>query len=188
VRLILAFAALAGASALAASDEIADKAAAILQQRCFACHSDKTAMSDLQLASREQILRGGKRGPAVKPGQASDSLLFQAVSHAGKLTMPPGAKLPDEEIATLRAWIDKGAEWPKQIVALKNADWWAFHKPTRPPVPQVAGAKTPIDAFILEKLRAAAIPPAPEADRTSCAAPASICTASRPRPNKRANS
>jgi hypothetical protein len=122
-------------------------------------------MSDLQLTGRDQILRGGKRGPAVKPGAAADSLLFQAVSHAGKLTMPPGAKLADNEIETLRAWIDKGAEWPKQGLAPKGADWWAFHKPGRPDVPTIAGAPSPIDAFILEKLRAAGIEPAPEADR-----------------------
>ncbi len=122
-------------------------------------------MSDLQLTGRDQILRGGKRGPAVKPGAAADSLLFQAVSHAGKLTMPPGAKLADDEIETLRAWIDKGAEWPKQGLAPKGADWWAFHKPGRPDVPTIAGAPSPIDAFILEKLRAAGIEPAPEADR-----------------------
>jgi hypothetical protein len=144
---------------------LSDQAAAILQQRCFACHSDRTAMSDLQLTGREQILRGGKRGPAVKPGQSGDSLLFQAVSYSGKLTMPPNGKLDDAEIATLRAWIDKGAEWPKQSVSLKGADWWAFHMPVRPAVPEVPGAKTAIDAFVLEKLRAANLDPAPEADR-----------------------
>src|SRR5438094_3222860 len=74
-----------------------------------------------------------------------------------------GAKLPDEEIETLRAWIDKGAEWPQQSIQLKGADWWAFHKPLRPAVPKVAGA--PIDAFVLERLRAAGVEPTPEADR-----------------------
>jgi hypothetical protein len=149
----------------AQSEPLNTKAAGILQQRCVTCHSGASAMSDLQLTGREQILRGGKRGPAVKPGAATDSLLFQAVSHTGKLTMPPGAKLADDEIETLRVWIDKGAEWPKEGVALKNADWWAFHKPSRPEVPAIAGVHSPIDAFILEKLRAAGIEPAPEADR-----------------------
>ena len=159
---LLASAAIAQA---ASTESIGEKAAAILQQRCFACHSDKTAMSGLELTGREPILRGGKRGAAVKPGQAGDSLLFQAVSYTGKLTMPPNGKLAADEIATLRAWIEQGAEWPKQGVARKGSDWWAFHKPARPGVPEVAGAKTPIDAFVLEKLRAAGIEPAREADR-----------------------
>src|SRR5438270_7413294 len=102
----------ASAWAAPSTDPLAPKAAAILQQRCLTCHSDKTAMSDLRLTGREDALRGGKHGPAIKPGSAGDSLLFQAVSHNGKIAMPPGVKLPDEEIATLRAWIDKGAEWP----------------------------------------------------------------------------
>src|SRR6266581_60721 len=165
-RLILfTCAAFSAARAASSTEPLAPKAAAILQQRCLACHGEKTAMSDLRLTGREDALRGGKRGPAIKPGQASDSLLFQAVSHTAKIAMPPGVKLPDEEIETLRAWIDKGADWPKPSIQLKDADWWGFHKPARPSVPQIAGAKTPIDAFILAKLQASAIPPVPEADR-----------------------
>jgi len=161
---ILAFLAYAGASALAASPGLGDKAATILEQRCFACHSDKTAMSDLKLTSREQILRGGNRGPAVRPGQPDESLLFQAVTRSGKLTMPPGPKLPDDEIETLRAWIAGGIEWPKVVVA-RGADWWAFHKPSRPPVPEIEGAKSAIDAFILARLKTSGLEPAAEADR-----------------------
>src|SRR2546426_1035951 len=145
-RLILfTCAAFSAARAASSSEPLATKAAAILQQRCLACHGEKTAMSDLRLTGRADALRGGKRGPAIKPGQASESLLFQAVAHIGKITMPPGdAKLPGEEIETLRAWIEKGAEWPQPSIALKGADWWAFQKPRRP-------AGTSIDAFISEK-------------------------------------
>src|SRR5215471_15919196 len=76
------------------TDSLGAKATAILQHRCLSCHGEKTAMSDLQLTGREQALRGGNRGPAIKPGNANDSLLFQAVSHIGKVAMPPGPKLP----------------------------------------------------------------------------------------------
>src|ERR1700687_3898905 len=127
---ILAAAVFALASARADSGEpLSARATAILQQRCLSCHGEKTAMSDLRLTDREQALRGGNRGPAIKPGQANDSPLFQAVSHIGKVTMPPGAKLPNDEIETLRAWIDKGAAWPSQSIQTKAADWWGFHKP-----------------------------------------------------------
>ncbi len=162
--LLCALAAVASARA-ASTEPIGAAAAAILEQRCLACHSDKTAMSDLQLTGREQALRGGKRGPAIQPGHAADSLLFQAVVHTGKVSMPPTGKLPDDEIETLRVWIDKGAEWPQQSLKMKNADWWAFHKPVRPSLPQIAAAKNPIDAFILEKLKTAGLEATPEADR-----------------------
>src|SRR5438067_3324340 len=111
------------------TEPLGARATAILQQRCLSCHGEKTAMSDLQLTGREQALRGGNRGPAIKPGNANDSLLFQVVSRIGKVAMPPGPKLPSDEIETLRAWIDKGAEWPRGSIPIKNADWWAFHKP-----------------------------------------------------------
>ena len=89
----------AGSATAAPGDSLGAKAASILQQRCLACHNEKAAMSDLRLTGREDALRGGKRGPAIKPGQPAESLLFQAVAHLGKVTMPPGdAKLPGEEI------------------------------------------------------------------------------------------
>ena len=147
------------------AEPLGARATAILQQRCLTCHGEKTAMSDLRLTDREHALLGGNRGPAIKPGQANDSLLFQAVSHIGKVAMPPGAKLPNDEIETLRAWIDKGAEWPRDSVAIKSSDWWAFHQARRPAVPEIAGAKNPIDAFLLEKMKAAGIEPSSEADR-----------------------
>jgi mono/diheme cytochrome c family protein len=154
-----------GSAAAAPADPVASKAAAILQQRCLVCHNDKASMSDLRLTGREEALRGGKRGPAILPGKAGESLLYQAVTHTGKLTMPPGPKLSDDEIESLRAWIEKGAAWPASSIALKDKDWWAFHRPQRPPVLRVPGAGTDIDAFILDKLRAAGLEPAPEADR-----------------------
>src|SRR5580704_4591728 len=80
-----------------AAEPLGARATAILQQRCLSCHGEKAAMSDLQLTGREQALRGGNRGPAIKPGHANDSLLFQAVSHIGKVAMPPGAKIPNDE-------------------------------------------------------------------------------------------
>src|SRR5262249_56875078 len=102
---LLACAALAVPATAATGDPLGAKAAAILEQRCLTCHSEKAAMSDLRLNGREDALRGGKRGPAIAPGRSGDSLLFRAVSHNGKLIMPPGAKLPNEEIEILRAWI-----------------------------------------------------------------------------------
>ena len=120
--------------------------------------------SGLELTSRENVLKGGTRGPAVKPGHSADSLLFQAVARTGKLSMPPGPKLPADEIEALRAWIDAGAEWPSgaDAVAAKPA-WWAFQKP-RTVVPP-AGFANPIDGFLAGKMGAAGVERSPRADR-----------------------
>ncbi len=137
-----------------------EKAMAVLEKRCLQCHGDKVAMAGLKLSSRDQLLKGGSRGPAVTPGKSSESLLIKAVLRENKLAMPPGAKLPYAEVAALREWIDAGAAWPAaaQIASKTTTDWWAFHKPARPAVPGIA-AKNPIDAFVLEKMRKAGLEP-----------------------------
>src|SRR6476661_1079321 len=50
----------------------------ILARNCFACHTS-SALGGLRLDSREGLLKGGKSGPAIVPGKASDSLLIGAV-------------------------------------------------------------------------------------------------------------
>ncbi len=128
----------------------------LLQAKCAACHGDSSGMSGLKITSRENVLKGGKRGAAVVPGKATESLLYQAVAGTGPLRMPPGGGLKLEEVQAIRDWIDDGAKWTQ-------GTWWAFTKPVRPPVP--APGVHPIDAFVNEKLKIAGLRPSPEADR-----------------------
>jgi hypothetical protein len=76
-------------AASAQSPSIAKSAAAILEAKCLNCHG-ATRMSDLDLRRPETILKGGKRGPAIVPGKAEQSLLYKAVKRDGDLQMPPG--------------------------------------------------------------------------------------------------
>ncbi len=138
----------------------------ILEKRCASCHNPEARMSGLDLTSRGALARGGKQGPALIPGQASSSRLYQFVS-AGK--MPPGQRLPQDETDALREWIDSGAVWPgaesfhKQR-ARAGLDWWALQPPRMPDIPAIEGAVNPIDAFLLDKLRARGLSFAPRAD------------------------
>src|SRR5881227_4191620 len=53
-------------------------------------------------------------------------------------------------------------------ITAKDRRHWSFVPPTRPAVPTVARAgwvRNPIDAFVLAKLEANGIAPAPEADK-----------------------
>jgi hypothetical protein len=124
-------------------------------------------MSGLRFSSRETLLRGGTRGPAVVPGNSAASLLIGAVEHKGKLAMPPGPKLADDEIQILRTWVDQSAPWPAQGSKNAGAEWWAFKKGAKPDVPETAGARTPIDAFILAKLTGAGVEPSAPASRAA---------------------
>ena len=133
-------------------------AVSLLQSACGSCHAGAVAMSGLRLDSREALLKGGQRGPALKPGDAASSLLIQAVQHAGKLSMPPGKKLPEKDIAALTEWVNKGAPW-SEAVSAERPKWWAFQPPVRPV------GKTSIDEFINEKLNG--LKASPEADRAT---------------------
>jgi hypothetical protein len=153
--------------------QVPAQAVAILKANCQTCHSAANRSGDLAFDSRDDVLKGGQRGPAIKPGAPSDSLLIQAVEQSGALKMPLGrAKLKDDEIAILRQWIQQDAAWPAQADAQKPRGWdhWAFQVPKRPAIPTVQNAawvRNSIDNFILTKLEKEGVQPSPEADRAT---------------------
>jgi cytochrome c553 len=161
VLLAVAFAALA----MGQTDSGGKDAASIFLAKCLTCHG-ATRMSDLDLRTTDGILKGGKRGPAVVPGNAGASLLYAAVKREGELQMPPGKDaLTPGEVAILRDWIDAGARMEPAGGSDEPA-WWSFRRPFRPPVPAVRDASmaNAIDAFILAKLQQNGLRPAPPAD------------------------
>ncbi len=133
----------------------------VLRNNCLACHGAGMQMSGLRLDSREALLKGGTKGPAIVAGASAHSRLLKFVTHAAQPAMPPGKKLSDADVATLRSWIDAGAEWPSAGSApeVKPPNWWSF----QPLAPGPAGAG--IDSFIAAKLTEKGLKPAPRADR-----------------------
>ena len=152
----------------------------VLAKNCFSCHT-QSKMGGLEMASRESLLKGGKSGAAIVSGKPEESLLMKAVSFEHeRLKMPPnGAKLADEEIASLREWIKNGAVWPDAPSAAKSKEYvlrpeqkayWAFQPvkmPQPPVVKKVAWPKTPVDRFILAKLEQNGITPNAPASPTA---------------------
>lgn len=155
----------------------------ILQASCVPCHGGGQPSGGLSLTSRATALKGGVSGPALVPGKAKSSLLVRAVNHDGR-KMPPQSKLPQAQIDTLTKWVAMGAPWPDEKpgestapaphgpppVNAQTMKFWAFQpvKPVAlPPVKQKAWAKSPIDRFILAKLEANGLSPAPPAGRAA---------------------
>jgi hypothetical protein len=147
----------------------------LFKANCAACHNDSAKASGLTLTTREAILAGGNRGPALKPGSPADSLLFRAVEQSGDLKMPPGRKLSSDQIDTIRKWIADGAPWtnssaPTSASRPKGADWWAFQPvrhPDPPPVSRADWVRNPIDRFILARLEKEKLAPSSEASRAT---------------------
>jgi mono/diheme cytochrome c family protein len=91
----------------------AEKVHPVLKRKCGKCHGEEDARSGLRLDSREGLLCGGHRGPAIAPGSPDHSLLIQSVLQTGDLKMPRRGKLSPEEIQALSEWIKDGAPWPQ---------------------------------------------------------------------------
>ncbi len=150
----------------------------VLANNCFSCHAEIRS-GGLRVDSRDELLKGGKSGPAIVPGKAEESLVIQAVSYAHeRLRMPPSGKLKDAEIAALKAWVKMGAPWPdsgrlppkskQYFITPEQKAFWAFqpcHKPSVPEVKDKTWPKSSIDNFILSRLEARGMKPVKAADK-----------------------
>src|SRR5260221_10527020 len=69
-----------------------DRIEPILKANCAGCHSGALAQGGLSVANLSDLLKGGKRGPAISPGQAGRRLLLQFVRGEKNPRMPMGGK------------------------------------------------------------------------------------------------
>lgn len=139
----------------------------LLKTRCVACHGPAKQEGKLNLALPPGIKRGGKSGSAIVGKDLDQSLIWQRVS-AGE--MPVDQPLPAEEQDILRRWIMAGAPGlPAEVAAEPTGDeHWAFQplsKVDLPVVPDEPQLRTPIDHFIVARLKVAGLKLSPEASR-----------------------
>ncbi len=151
----------------------------VLARECYRCHSEKddARKGGLTLDTKAGLLKGGDTGPAVVPGNPSKSLLVRAIQyHDPDLQMPPkNKKLKPADIGMLTQWVLRGAYYPDGGAA--SVAWtyndetlghWSFQPVKKPSVPAVIHqdwVKTPIDAFIAQKLEEKDMEPKEMADK-----------------------
>jgi mono/diheme cytochrome c family protein len=150
-----------------------------LYTRCVVCHGARKQEGGLDLRTAASMLKGGKSGPAIVPGQPDDSLILKKI-HAQD--MPPPKELiragvrPMEsaETALLTTWIQQGAveydiapdiqtDVPDTLVSDEDRKFWAFQTSMKPTTP--AGYDSPIDGFVRRQLKKHDLTPSPEAER-----------------------
>lgn len=147
----------------------------LLVNHCSDCHSAEAGDPEggLSFDSRADFLAA--EGVAVA-GKPDASLLVKVVRYDSDQQMPPDGKLPDAAIATIEEWVRLGLPWPDDgkaarvptfDIAARKAEHWCWQQPKRctiPPVVDAGWCQSDIDRFVLARLEAAGLEPAPAAD------------------------
>ncbi|MGB5278641.1 MAG: c-type cytochrome domain-containing protein [Gammaproteobacteria bacterium] len=96
----------------------------ILENNCFVCHDGKgegSQASGFVLLTYDDLMKGTKYGQVVVPGDSASSTLYLMIDHKvdPMIQMPPHHNTPTDSnlgplsrdtIATVKNWIDQGAE------------------------------------------------------------------------------
>ena len=148
----------------------------ILKAYCLDCHGGEEELEgDLDLRLRRFAAEGGLSGPAIEPGHPEESLLMFRLEDG---EMPPGEKkVPPDQVEVIRRWIAAGAptlgDEPESLppgigITDEERAYWAFQPIDAPEPPGFSPedrVRTPIDAFVLDRLREHGLSFSPDADR-----------------------
>lgn len=168
LSLLLSFAVSFGSVAVSAAEPIDFNRdiRRILSDNCFACHGPDEGQrpTELRLDLRHSALAELDSGvTAVVPGKPAESELVARITSDDEFLMMPPAdsnkQLTPREIELLTRWVEQGANY---------AAHWSYSRPERPLPPDVhdrGWPRNPIDRFVLARLEADGLSPAPEADR-----------------------
>jgi hypothetical protein len=139
----------------------------ILEGRCHVCHQSTNAGGQLDLTSYSQLRKGGKQGTTLVPSKPEDSLIVKMISGEPPRMPMSGGPLTAEEIQLIRSWISQGASDDTPAGKENAAVWWSLKPLSRPAAAPANDPwiRTPVDAFILAKLKEKGLIPSPEADR-----------------------
>lgn len=97
----------------------------ILSTKCYSCHGKRKQKGGLRLDDKEFILKGGKEGQVLVPGDAGSSELVQRIflAHENEDHMPPKEK-PQPTSAQkdlIKWWVASGASFDKKVRDLERA-------------------------------------------------------------------
>lgn len=143
----------------------------VLVEQCVKCHGPEKQKAELRLDSYAGMMKGADTGPVAVAGQPEKSSLIKSIRHEGDVKMPEKApKMPEPQIAALTEWVKMGMPWPESSAPVTKdvaKTHWAFQpvKPIAVPALKSAWVTNAIDAFVLEKLQAQKLTPAPRAEK-----------------------
>ena len=152
----------------------------VLASECLECHGTEKQKGGLRLDYRDGWKAGGDSGAAIVPGKPAESLFLRSIRHEDpELKMPKKRpKLSAAVIADFEKWIADGAPdprdqptpnataapWDKLLAQRKT--WWSLqpvHAGEPPAVHDAGWSSHPVDRFLLARMEAAGLAPAPDA-------------------------
>ncbi len=174
---------LSAAVVLRADDELfVSRVAPVLARRCLGCHNPQQRKGEMSLATGQDLFESGY----VVAGEPASSYLLDLITPSGgQAEMPKNSDpLTEDQLSAVRDWIERGANWPAQLVlqppVVTSKDWWSLKPLIRPEVPAAvpsirdadgklvapaSGTWNEIDAFIARKHIQAGLSFAPPASR-----------------------
>lgn len=157
-----------------------EKIEPVLRRECYACHSKQIGAkieAGLRLDASGTLDSGGDSGPAIDRQVPKQSLILQALKHAGGLAMPPEReRLSDAIIADFEQWVQLGAPDSRpraedsataanQAQARQHYAFQPLGDPMPPRVVAQSDVYEAIDAFLLAELESHGLGFAPSASR-----------------------
>ena len=98
----------------------------LLQTKCYACHNARKQKGGLRMDEPALLMKGGKGGEVVQPGNADGSEMIKRVllPEGDEHHMPPKSKtqLTEREVALIHWWINSGADFTKKVADLPQPE------------------------------------------------------------------
>lgn len=132
----------------------------ILVERCIQCHGPDEQEGGLRLDHHEAFIAGGESGQVIDREVPNRSRLIRSIEYTdSNLQMPPDGKLSQQNIESLRRWVENGAFWPVEEVptSMKSvelspeerltnhkADHWSYQPVIAPPIPPLTSFPTTV--------------------------------------------
>jgi len=82
----------------------------IFKASCISCHKADKKKGKLDMSSYAELMKGGKQGTPVKPGDPAKSLLIEMVGGKEPEMPEKGDPLKPEQVEILTRWIQQGAK------------------------------------------------------------------------------
>ena len=82
----------------------------IFKASCISCHKPDKKKGKLDMSTYADLMKGGKQGSPVTPGDPAKSILVEMISGPEPEMPDKGDKLKPEQVELITRWVKEGAK------------------------------------------------------------------------------